>query len=60
MVIERTTTFDENEEPTIAFYTTSTVNWGMASALGLLLLVATLALYAVYARLVGADRMRLG
>ena len=44
----------------IAFYTTSTVNWGMASALGLLLLVATLALYAVYARLVGADRMRLG
>ncbi|MGK9169172.1 ABC transporter permease [Inquilinus limosus] len=44
----------------IAFYTTSTVNWGMASALGLLLLVATLVLYAVYARLVGADRMRLG
>lgn len=44
----------------IAFYTTSTVNWGMASALGLLLLVATLALYAVYTRLVGADRMRLG
>ena len=44
----------------IAFYTTSTVNWGMASALGLLLLAATLALYAVYARLVGADRMRLG
>ncbi|MGO4123152.1 ABC transporter permease [Inquilinus sp. YAF38] len=44
----------------IAFYTTSTVNWGMASALGLLLLVATLALYSVYARLVGADRMRLG
>jgi putative spermidine/putrescine transport system permease protein len=44
----------------IAFYTTSTVNWGMASALGLLLLAATLALYAIYARLVGTDRMRLG
>ena len=37
----------------IAYYTADTVNWGMASALGALLLVATLALYAVYNRLVG-------
>lgn len=44
----------------IAFYTSDTVNWGMASALGAVLLVATLILYAVYVRLIGVDRMRLG
>ncbi|MDR3518054.1 MAG: ABC transporter permease [Azospirillaceae bacterium] len=32
----------------IAFYTTDTVNWGMASALGAVLLTATLILAAVY------------
>jgi putative spermidine/putrescine transport system permease protein len=44
----------------IAFYTTDTVNWGMASALGAVLLVSTLVLYGVYQRLVGAEGMRLG
>ncbi|GAA0586208.1 ABC transporter permease [Caenispirillum bisanense] len=44
----------------IAFYTTGTVNWGMAAALGAVLLVATMILYAVYTRLVGADKVRLG
>ena len=44
----------------IAFHTTSTANWGMASALGAALLAGTLALYAAYARLVGAERLRLG
>lgn len=44
----------------IAFYTTATINWGLASALGAALLMATLALYAVYSRLVGIDRLRLG
>lgn len=44
----------------IAFYASKTVNWGMAAALSLMLLVATLALYAVYDRLVGIDKMRLG
>jgi putative spermidine/putrescine transport system permease protein len=44
----------------IAFYTTDTVNWGMASALGAVLLVSTLVLYSVYQRLVGAEGMRLG
>ncbi len=39
----------------IAFYTNQTLNWGMAGALGLVLLVATLALYAVYSRLTGAE-----
>lgn len=37
----------------IAFYTTDTVNWGMAAALGAVLLTATLLLYWVYNRLVG-------
>ena len=39
---------------------TDTVNWGMASALGAVLLVSTLVLYGVYQRLVGAEGMRLG
>jgi putative spermidine/putrescine transport system permease protein len=44
----------------IAFYTTDTVNWGMASALGAVLLAATLLLYGIYHRLFGGDGMRLG
>ncbi len=35
----------------IAFYATGSANWGMAGALGMVLLVATLLLYSVYARL---------
>ena len=44
----------------IAFYASKTVNWGMAAALSIMLLAATLALYAVYNRLVGVEKMRLG
>lgn len=44
----------------IAFYTSDTVNWGMASALGAVLLVATMVLYTIYNRLVGADNIRMG
>ena len=44
----------------IAFYASKTVNWGMAAALSIILLAATLLLYAVYDRLVGIERMRLG
>jgi putative spermidine/putrescine transport system permease protein len=44
----------------IAFFTNNTINWGMASALGAVLLTATLLLYGVYSRLVGIDKMRLG
>ena len=44
----------------IAFYASRTVNWGMAAALSIMLLTATLALYAVYNRMVGIERMRLG
>ena len=35
-------------------------NWGKASALGFMLLTATLILYYVYNRLIGIDRMKLG
>jgi putative spermidine/putrescine transport system permease protein len=44
----------------IAFYASKTVNWGMAAALSIMLLAATLALYAVYDRIVGIDKIRLG
>jgi putative spermidine/putrescine transport system permease protein len=42
----------------IAFYASRTVNWGMAAALSALLLAATAALFAVYARLAGEARVR--
>lgn len=44
----------------IAFFTLQTINWGMAAALGTVLLIATLALYALFARVVGVDRLRFG
>jgi len=44
----------------IAFYASKTINWAMAAALALILLAATMALYAVYQRLIGLDQMRLG
>ncbi|MDR3412141.1 MAG: ABC transporter permease [Formivibrio sp.] len=44
----------------VAFYTNTTINWGMATALGSLLLLATVILYAVYNRLVGANNLKLG
>ena len=43
----------------VAFFTNQTVNWGMASALGAVLLLATLTLYFAYARLIGIERFRL-
>ncbi|CAM5511481.1 ABC transporter permease OS=Stutzerimonas stutzeri OX=316 GN=G7024_00115 PE=4 SV=1 [Stutzerimonas stutzeri] len=44
----------------VAFYTDTTINWGMATALGGLLLLATLLLYVIYSWLVGASGLRLG
>lgn len=44
----------------IAFNVTNTANWGLAAALGVLLLLLTLALYVLYDKLVGIDRLRLG
>ena len=44
----------------VAFYTNSELNWGIASALGVILLVATFIIFVVYDRFVGIDRMKLG
>lgn len=44
----------------VALYTNTELNWGMASALGALLLAMTLILYVVYNRLVGIDKVKLG
>lgn len=44
----------------VAFYASKTINWGMAAALSLALLAATVALYYVYDRLVGIDKIRMG
>jgi len=43
----------------IAFYASKTINWGMAAALSVALLAATVALYWVYDRLVGIDKIRM-
>lgn len=44
----------------ISTYINSELNWGLASALGAVLLVVTLAIYGVFLRVVGADKLRLG
>ncbi|UFW71403.1 ABC transporter permease [Bradyrhizobium sp. WU425] len=44
----------------VARYTTDELNWGMASALGAILLAGTLVLYCLFNKLVGVDRVRLG
>lgn len=44
----------------VALYTNRELNWGQASALGGVLLAITLALYAVFNRLVGIDKVKLG
>jgi putative spermidine/putrescine transport system permease protein len=43
----------------VAFYASRTINWGMAAALALILFTTTMALYAVYQRMLGFDRMQL-
>jgi len=42
----------------IAFYTNQTLNWGMAAALGLVLLAVTLILYGVYTKLAGVTGLK--
>jgi putative spermidine/putrescine transport system permease protein len=42
----------------IAFYANQTVNWGLAAALGTVLMVIVLVLFAIYSRLFGLDRIR--
>ncbi len=44
----------------VAFYTNQELNWGVASALGMILLVATFVIYMIFNKLVGVDRIKLG
>ena len=44
----------------IAYHLKSSLNWGLASAMGVILLSAILILYWVYDRVVGIDNMKMG
>lgn len=44
----------------IAFHMQRSLNWGLAAALGTLLLVAVILLYYLYNRIIGVDRLKLG
>ena len=44
----------------IAFHMRSSLNWGLAAALGTILLAGVLVLYWIYDRIVGIDNMKLG
>ncbi len=44
----------------IAYHISSSLNWGLAAALGTILLVSVLMLYWVYDRFVGIDNVKLG
>jgi len=53
----RTGTFISNR---IAYHISSSLNWGLAAALGTILLALVLALYWAYDRIVGIDNVKLG
>jgi len=44
----------------IAYFANQVTNWGMAAGLSAILLTLVLILYAVYSRIVGLDRLRIG
>ncbi|PVB62283.1 ABC transporter permease [Labrenzia sp. 011] len=44
----------------IAYHISSSLNWGLAAALGTLLLVAVMVLFTVYDKIVGIDNVKLG
>jgi putative spermidine/putrescine transport system permease protein len=44
----------------IAYHMQQSLNWGLAAALGAILLAGVLALYWLYNRIVGIDNMKLG
>ena len=44
----------------IAYHISSSLNWGLAAALGVILLTAVLVLYWTYDRIVGIDNVKLG
>ncbi|MCK0195784.1 ABC transporter permease [Ancylobacter sp. 6x-1] len=51
---------DQMVSSLISFLALQTLNWGLAAALGTVLLVITVALYFVYSRVVGTDGVKLG
>lgn len=44
----------------IAYHLQTSLNWGLAAALSVILLVGVMVLYVVYDRFIGIDRMKLG
>ncbi len=44
----------------IAFFTNRTINWGMSSALSVILLACVLVMFWIYNRMVGIDKMKMG
>ncbi|MCY3858528.1 MAG: ABC transporter permease [Gammaproteobacteria bacterium] len=44
----------------IAYHLQTSLNWGLAAALSVILLVGVIVLYVVYDRFIGIDRMKLG
>ena len=44
----------------IAYHISTSLNWGLAAALGIILLGLVLALYLLYDKIVGIDNMKLG
>jgi putative spermidine/putrescine transport system permease protein len=42
----------------IAFYANQTINWGLAAALGTVLMAIVLVLFAIYSRVFGVDRIK--
>ena len=44
----------------IAFHMQKSLNWGLAAALGGILLAGVVVLYWVYNKLVGIDRLKMG
>ncbi|MDX1709763.1 MAG: ABC transporter permease [Rhodovibrionaceae bacterium] len=44
----------------IAYHMQSSLNWGLAAALGTILLIVVMGLYLVYNKIVGIDNMKLG
>ena len=44
----------------IAYHVQTSLNWGLAAALSSILLIAVTALYLIYSRVIGVERMRLG
>ena len=44
----------------IAYHLQTSLNWGLAAALSVILLAGVILLYIVYDRFIGIDRMKLG